>query len=256
MTRSFHSLGTLSVLLALPLMIARVAAQDIETTPHRADSSREEAVAGEMHLGFEALKANDLLAARAHFGRAVTLSRQLPSRSFAQKAEAIWQLASILSTQRDYRASEELYRECLVMLEQAGQTQSLFYGWALFNLESHYAALNDIGTALAFANRAVSFYSDCVKAGEMAAKCDRGMADVQGLMGCALLTAKRYGESEAWLQPVVARRDEAVRTEVMLPSLWAWSIILQAKGEPQEARNALARWTALKKRTGSASGPQ
>lgn len=71
------------------------------------------------------------------------------------------------------------------------------------------------------------------------------MADVQGLMGCALLLAGSYRAAGDWLQPVVARKDENVRPQIMILSLKAYAKVLATHGDRENARQMEERARAL-----------
>lgn len=195
--------------------------------------------------GDEAAGKHDLVSTRKYYVQALDLCRQLPETEFwAVKDEILKKLANARFPEHGPEV-EALYRERTELLERQAGLAGLALGLGLFDLESYYADTKDLYKAEQVARRAEAFYKSCVAQGVSPVTCDRRMADVQGLMGCALLLAGSYRAAGDWLEPVVARKDENVRPQIMILSLKAYAKVLATRGDRENARQMEERARAL-----------
>ncbi len=233
-------IGTAALLMALV-----VPAQDSSTTPKPQNSKTPTAqrkskshptvfpgqeVAEHMTKGEALVTQHNLSSAELEYRKAVELSNGFSGDLLFLRATALSKLAEVLDAEKKSSEAETLLKERVGLLE--GLSDPLETGRALFDLQSHYGGLQEIDLALETTNRAVALYESCISAGRSNSKrCDRQLADVQGMMGSILFIAKRHDEAEPWFRSVVARDDDAVRPEIMLISLQASSKLLFERGE-------------------------
>ncbi len=187
-------------------------------------------IADHMTKGDALVTQHDLASAEREYRKAVELSRAFSTDLDELKSEALRKLAEILDAAKKPVEAEALLKQRVDLLE--GQSDPLLTGRALFELQSHYGSLRQVPEATETANRAVTLYEECISAGRADRKrCDRQLADVQGMMGSILFIADHHSEAEPWFQSVVARSDDQVRPEIMLVSLQASSKLLFERGE-------------------------
>jgi tetratricopeptide (TPR) repeat protein len=187
-----------------------------------------------MDAGDEALKKQDRPSATSHYREAIELSRRLPYYDI--KARALKKLADELERGTNLDETESLLAERLRILEEHSKFGGLEVGLALFDLECLYGAAQQIEKAQQTALRADAFYKSCMdNNAEARPTCDRGLADVEAMMGFFFFNSQRFGESEPWLQRMVAREDEKVRPSFMLLSLRAYAKLLRDRGETEQA---------------------
>jgi tetratricopeptide (TPR) repeat protein len=180
------------------------------------------------------------------YRRSLLLTDQLAADQDNVRAAVFKNLAGIDDALGKRDSATDLLLERVNLLERHPEDgiDATDVGVALFDLLGRYALAHELEKAENVANRAVGFYQNCGRLQAQSPKCDRGLADVQGLMGSAYIIDGRWDLAESWIQSVVERRDDEVRGEVLVVAFRAYIKILADRGESELAaavfRRALA----------------
>jgi hypothetical protein len=149
---------------------------------------------------------------------------------------------------KDRERTETVYKERLKILvahQKAGARPDLEIGSTLFELQGVTSYENDTSRdadETAYMEQARRFYEQC-KAGfpDLRNKCDRGLADVEGLHGSLLTLKRRLDEAAPFLQAVIDRPDSGVRKEIMIGALKGHATALILQGRADEAQEFMQR---------------
>jgi tetratricopeptide (TPR) repeat protein len=163
---------------------------------------------------------------------------------FHVKADLLRDLSDVYSKEKRNDKAESAYRLRLEILtaHQKVEAPDLNMGSALFDLQSLYEATSRDSEAQDYFERTRDFYERC-KNGfpDLRARCDRFLADAEGLRGSGLFLQKRFDEAVPLLQAVIARADVGVRPEVLHAALSAYAQILLSQGDTASARPFIER---------------
>jgi tetratricopeptide (TPR) repeat protein len=229
------------------ICLAFVAATAGAQTGALADQARESMAAGD-----KAVERNDHATATRHFTKALQLSRRLPEKTSWQIVEeALGKLIRVMALLPNSRSREVVserearLKDRVDLLARHPKDSGLRLGRALFDLESFYVIQKQLQAADAAATRAIEFYAKFSGRHPDCDRCDRDTADVEGILASGYFLARRYADAEPWLRRVIARKDEAVRPEVLRSCLGAQAQILMQRGEWEPAIAIQKRAQAL-----------
>jgi TonB family protein len=198
---------------------------------------RTEAASAEMDAQFAV--------AEEKLNEALRESATLSARLFHVKTDLLRDLGNLYFRQKKMDEAESTYKlrlDTLKTHQSDGQAPDLDIGIALFDLQSIYESTARNRDAEEYFEGARTFYENCKKSfPNLAAVCDRRLADAESLHGSELFLQKRFDAAVPFLRAVIAREDSEVRPEVLHAALSAYAQILVSKSETAAARPLIER---------------